>query len=495
MSAKIPWLILIASILLLGFYFIVFAKAQIAGDVAEYYGMTVSILNHGDVSLRNNDKVEIEKYLPATYFSDPQYYMTGKNNVRYPVHFVFYSYLLIPSRILLSIFGINPLVSFPVTNIIILAAALIFIFKKYVKEPGERLFLLFLVYFSPLIFFLGWPGPEIYYICLIFLSIFAFLHKEYFLSAFLSALSSWQSQPLIIISFALTIYMVADYLLKHRKNPVQEINFRRYEWLFRPLLVFILILIPYFLSYIQFGLLTPWTNIQNGWTEINGFGLQNISLRKLYEQFFDLNMGLFWYAPFTLVTGFYYLIKRIIIDNKAIFLSAIYFITAFFYQTNPAWNYGTAGYGPTRHIVYILPLFIAFAIYFLHERKLNIITSITLFILLGLQTLSMNMNGWVNPDFRNSLRNNYYAGYILDNFPSLYTPTPEIFVDRTNQTDLDHPTSGFYKYRGYCTKAYVLSGELNNLVNQCGYIPVEQKKLIIAGLKALDPYQGIYVNY
>ncbi|MCL4338735.1 hypothetical protein M1271_03535 [Patescibacteria group bacterium] len=495
MSAKIPWLILGASILILGFYFLFFGKIQIAGDIVEYYGMTVSILNHGDVSLRNSDKTDIEKYLPAAYFSDPQYYMVGANQVRYPVHFPFYAYLLIPSRIILSLMGANPMLSFPLTNILILASVLIYAFRKYIKEPDKRLFLLFLVYFSPLIFFLGWPGPEIYYTGLIFISILAFISGEYFLSAFFSALASWQSQPLIVVSFITVIYMVIDTLVKFKKNRVAEKNSNNYLLVIKSLSILLLMFIPYVFSYFQFGLLTPWTNIRNGWTEINGFGLQNISLKKLFEQFFDLNMGLFWYAPFTLVIGFYYLIKRIIVDNKAVFLSAIYLVTAFFYQTNPAWNYGTAGYGPTRHIVYILPLFIVLAIDFLHEKKLSIITSIIFFILLCLQTISMNMNGWVNPDFRNSLRNNYYAIYILDNFPSLYNPTPEIFVDRTNQTDLDHPTSGFYKYKGYCTKAYVLSDELNNLENQCGYIPTEQKKSIIAGLKTLNPYQGIYVNY
>jgi hypothetical protein len=41
---------------------------------------------------------------------------------------------------------------------------------------------------------------------------------------------------------------------------------------------------------------------------------------------------------------------RFRIDQPLYYYSSV--ITAFFYQTNPAWYHGTSGYGPSRHAIF-----------------------------------------------------------------------------------------------------------------------------------------------
>jgi hypothetical protein len=226
--------------------------------------------------------------------------------------------------------------------------------------------------------------------------------------------------------------------------------------------------VPYIYNYLIFGVLTPWTILNDGWTIINGFGMQNVGLRKLYEQFFDLNIGLFWYAPLILIIGVYYALKTTRKDKKGIFVLGSLILTAIFYQTNPAWNYGTAGYGPTRHILFVIPFLIIILVDHLQYKVKHIV--LLGFIVLT-QLYALSFNGYLTPDFTNSLRHSVFASFVLDYFPDLYNPTPEIFVDRTNHTDLKYISSAIYKYNGICRKAYILKHETDILKKECGYIP------------------------
>lgn len=494
MSAKLLWSIFLGiNLCLLGF-FITSYKPQIAGDVVEYFGMTVSLFHHGDVGLTSEDQKEIERYLPHEYFNDPQYYIRGADQNRTPVHFIFYSYLLLPSRIILAILGIDPLLSFPITNLVILGVFLAFIMKRYIKIPKIGFILLLLIYLSPIVSFITWPGPDIYYISLILFAVFAFFHEEYLTSAILSALASWHSQPLAVIAIGFILFNIRDSAMKSKINNKSIIPIITEKILLPATLLGLIIIFPYIYNYLQFGVWTPWTIIQNGWTQINGFGLQNIILQKFLDQFVDYNTGIFWYAPFIFVIGIYEFYRNRK-NNNLIIISLIFLVTSLFYETNPAWHYGTAGFGPSRHIMFILPLLLFYTLNGIINIRKTYLLIFAVVVLGSIQLFSLYFNGFINPDFRNALKHNPYAGYILKNYPSLYNPTPEIFVDRTNRTDLDHPTSAFYKIDDYCRKAFVLASNIEMLKVECGFIPLEIRNTLLTEMKSLKPYEGIYVNY
>jgi len=229
----------------------------------------------------------------------------------------------------------------------------------------------------------------------------------------------------------------------------------------------ILALIPYAYNFIIFGTFTPWTILKDGWTLIHGFGPQNMSLKKLFEQFFDLNFGLFWYAPMLLILG----VTSVIVNRKnlqLVFTALSMIITAFFYQTNPAWHYGTSGFGPSRHAIFLLPFLIYASILLLEKFFLR---KVALVLLVITQLVIMSFNGFLFPNLLNTLQMSPYAAYVLDHAASLYNPTPEIFVDRTLHQDYSYPHSAYYKYQGSCTKAYVLITDKDALVANCGFIP------------------------
>jgi len=469
MKDKIIWLGFILISLALFIYFLFSAPVQLAGDIAEYYGITQSLINHQGFNLTPQDQIDLEKVLHKAYFSDPTYYIQGIEGKRYPVHFVFYSILALPVRIILSLFSINPLKSLSITNLSIFLATNLVILKNFIKSTSKRIIYLILIFLSPLVFFISWPGVDIFYICMLMLAVFSFYNKKYPMSVIFASLASWHSQPLIIVWFDFLAYLT----FKKRKV----------NW-YLAVSSFFLVCLPYLYNYLAFEVLTPWTIFREGWTERFGFGLQNASFKKFFELFFDLNMGFFWYAPFIFIFGAYSFFKTSKKRKILIFTLLLLITTAFFYQTNPAWHYGTAGYGPSRHSLYLLP----FLIYFIVEEfKKTSRTTVFIILLIITQSYILYFNSFLSPKFQKTLYHSPYARFVLNNAPFLYNPTPEIFVDRTAHTDKKYISSAVYKYGSECKKAYILKGEEDLLMKVCGSLSKEQLKY--------DKFGGAYIDY
>lgn len=491
----------ISTILILGLAlalsaFVLHKPVQQAGDIVEYYGVTQSLANHGGISLTQIDQKNLETVLHPAYFSDPQYYVTGRDGARWPVHFFFYSLLLIPIRLGLQLFSAPELYTLSLTNILILTVTALFVVHNFLQHNRSRMLFLILFYLSPLLFFITWPGADLLYICLLLISVFYFFEKNYFKAALFASVASWQSQPLAIIAVFMTLYYVEIAFRQRGRNKKSVLQI-----LISSFYLLILIALPYLYNLYAFGVLTPWTRFENGWTFINGFGMQNIRISKLFEQFFDPNIGLFWYAPLLGLLVLYILVRfvqklslptsEVVRHNfHKIVLFGVFVCTAFFYQTNPAWHYGTAGYGPTRHILFFIPFLIVWILSSwlalplkAQQRgvqdqskdsgvtRLSGLHRMTLALLVIIQLYALSLNGFVTPNFEHTLHNSPYAAFILNTMPRLYNPTPELFVDRTSHTDLDHPTSAVYKYNGVCKKAYILQTDAQLLINECRNIP------------------------
>jgi hypothetical protein len=465
--------------LFLSLLFFILFKVEVKpdGDIVEYYGVTETVLNHASLDLRQNDIDLLLSYIDAPKFENPGYYLSGREHNRYPVHFWAYSLLLIPARLGLETLGFNPLLSLPVTNLLIFALSLIFVYHKFVR-PSRRLAYLSLLLFSPLIFYLTWPGPDMWYLCLLLIAVFYAFKKHYSQAAFLTALASWHSQPLVLLA----ILFSALALYENRQTIMLVLG------------AGMVTTVPYLYNLYAFGTLTPWLGLQNAYASINGFGLQNISIFKLFEQFFDPNIGLFWYGSvliFLSIIGIKHFWQERQWERLVVVLG--FLLTALFYQTNPAWHYGTTGYGPTRHIIFFLPLLIYLSLKNSHKVKGGLLGGMFV-ICIAIQGYSLLFNGFIYPDTTRSLFHTPYARYFLNNYPQVYNPTPEIFIDRTLNLDTMLPQSAIYREQGICKKAYILPNGQFLLKQKCGFIPKSERNKL-KKLENLSIYQGVYVNY
>jgi len=478
MKAKLFWTI--SSFIFLILLFFILTKVQIKpdGDIVEYYGVTETLLNHGSLDLRAGDITKLEQYIDAPKFDNPGYYLLGRFGGRYPVHFWAYSLLLIPARLTLEALGANPLLSFPLTNLFLLFGTLIFLLKRFLKKPLSQVLFFVLVFSSPLVFYLTWPGPDMLYLGLLLIAVFYSFQKQLRTAAYLVALASWHSQPLA----ALAVGLIILNLWKERR--LLGIGWGAVS----------IAALPYLYNLYAFGVFTPWTLLENTYAQINGFGLSNLSLKKFFEQFFDLNLGLFWYSPLLIYFSARYFIRKLQKRQwEHIVIITGFLLTAFFYQTNPAWHYGTTGFGPTRHIIFILPLLIFLSLKYAQKAPKRAFGFVSV-VFLVLQGYSLFFNNYFYPDTTRALYHNPYAQYVLDNHPQLYNPSPEIFIDRTLHSDGMFPQTAVYQTAGFCRKAYLLPGGVAQVRAECGFIPeTEIGKLKL--LNNLSKYEGIYLNY
>lgn len=450
-----------------------------AGDIAEYYGVTESLLRHGSLRLTDEDKNALSASLHPEYFTNPGYYLTGTDGYRYPMHFVGYSILLTPFRFLLEQFGIHPLLVFPLVNTLLLTLTVVYAMQRFFHASHKQFALFFLLFSSPLLSFLLWPGPDILFLCLFFIALCFYMERQWLTAGIFAALASWHSQPIMVMTAGILAVSAYELRASVKKNGG--------KYVMSVLTIIGLAAVPYLYNYLHFATWTPWTILQDFWTKTYGFGLHNIRAQKLFEQLFDLNVGVFWYAPILTVAGLWQAYKNGTKHAHALWLAVLMLLTLLAYQTNPAWHYGTSGYGPSRHAVILVPYLIVLVLYS-HMRVAKEITIVALIALTQIVTLSTN--SLLYPVFSNTLSHAPQATFVLDHYPALYNPTPEIFVDRTNHTDMDHPTSAIYKTNGVCKKAYVLAADIDWAIENCGAFPINQQAAIQHTIT-----DGFYVSY
>ena len=489
MKRLLPWLALGCVSILMLMAFLTTYTPQQAGDIANYFGVTESVKNHLTPELRDTDKNTLATLVHPAYFDNPIYYnVPSPSGLRYSMHFIAYSYLITPIRIGLESLQYNPLLVFPVANSIILVLTLSFLCAS-LRDYKQKLIVLMLVLLSPLLSFLAWPGPDLWVLSLLLIAAYWYHIKHYWPATFITAIASWHSQPLLALSMGVAIMATANIwkgIILHKKYPLHPLRITVHKsiWLF------IILALPYIYNYWAFGVLTPWTKLQDGWTLLYGFGIHNLNVEKLFSQLFDINTGIFWYIPVGVaawMTVIFWAVKKNHLPT--ILLAASLLLTAILYQTNPAFHYGTAGFGPSRHIVFLTPFLILAIIEVLAGVKRRVGYGILAVYILT-QSLILTMNGWLAPDFTNSLRHTPIASYLLTHAPSLYTPLPEIFVDRTTEHDADHPTSAIYKTNGTCTKAYILPLDIPKLLNEC-----KTGTMRTSGSIYDERKDGIYVTY
>jgi hypothetical protein len=320
--------------------------------------------------------------------------------------------------------------------------------------------------------FLSWPGPDVLFLSLLLVGVMAFLHKKYILAVIFTVLASWNSQPILVVGLGMVFWVLVQQTTVVFEKNSQKVLLRwskkNYHLMRGLLLALGLAVVPYFYNRWAFGVYSPWTLLQDNWTQQFGFGIHNISLWKLYEQVFDLNTGLFWWAPLLVILGCVWIYKSSRNDRKVGFLGILMVLAAFLYQTNPGWHYGTAGFGPNRHSIFLLPFLAAILVSKFDLSRKN---SWWFGILFFWQLLMLGVNGGMSPNFTKALFHSPQAELILTHAPWAYSPSAEIFIDRTTHEDKPFLRTAVFEVQGECRKAYVLPDDWQMVEERCGKFP------------------------
>jgi len=428
------------------------------GDAGEYLLMLESLHLHGSPELRPGDVESLRSLVARDSLSIdesrvlPNYHRAGSGKF-YCYHFWAYPLAGLPARALLQTIGLSPLRALPLTNALLFGLALVVVGLL----PWARvrpLWLVGLLAFSPALAFVMWPHPEVFTFAFVTLALALSLSGYTAAGVLASALASLQNPPLVLLVGAL---LVAAFVSAWRK--------RRLRGAILPLLAGLPALVPPLFFQWNFGV---W-NLSVRPSE----AADSLSALRALDLAIDLNLGLLPHAPVTLALGLGVALVGLLRRRPQPALEVLLLLPllAIACTANSNWNNDTAG--PSRYVVWMFPL-LAFAAAGgggAPERPPGRAAAWALALALATQAVPLAARGGplAPSDF---LRHSMAARYVLDRWPRLYRPAPEVFVERT----LGHegPYEGPVVYLdavGRCRKAWLQPRHTEKLTELCGAPP------------------------
>jgi hypothetical protein len=438
----------VLSVLILG-YMLNF-RSKMYGDGGEYYLMLESFANHKSFDLREPDWLEVQQQITDNSDKSDMYiyegfpyqgYFLAKDNKYYSYHFWFYSFINYPIKFFIHHLKLNETNVFQITNSLLLSFTLIFS-TIYIKLPQfKKLIILFLILLNPVIWYISWPHPEIFCYCLVTMSLIMFINRHFKSAIFFSSIASIQNTPIIFLSLFFVIYY---FYLKGKPKSLSHF--------FKIISSFIICLIPsalplmfYYLKYHSFNLIMSY-----GYSDI-----KYISLHKVFELFFDFNIGILPYMPlfflFVVAICLYYLGDLIrsgsvyhffkFQDAKDIVsiigLLLVLIIQLLISSSTKNWNSGMLG--PARYTIWtIIPIFIAISIIFISKKNTYIYT-IFLISSVFCNAFIIAYYGFLDPNSQkiSEIKYSYLSKIVLEVLPSCYNPSTDIFIARTLQKPIN----------------------------------------------------------
>lgn len=410
------------------------------GDGPEYVLMTESFYNHFSPEIKIQDVKQIidknseyektndiykKDFYYAIYNSlkinynnydlgDKWCYFKAKNNNYYCYHFWFYSLINVPARCLTEVLSIHPIISFYITNIILILLVVAYILFLYRNTCNFNRILFSIIFiFSSVFWYIVWPHSECFSSTLLLLSILLFFDKRYFLALLFSSLASTQNPPIFILSLYYIIKIFWSY----------KINIRL---LFKIFICSVWLLLPSVFYYILYG--KPNLIIDRGYLDS-----ANITWTRYWGVFFDLDQGIILsqpvLLPLVIIFFIYYFIKNI---NKLTYESLLILtliIMPFFYMSIGNWNPGESIIN--RYFVWTSMIVIGVYFYFFNINRF-IFKIITSFLALT-QCFCIFAFGGINQSVCGTNEHTKLAKWVLNNFPDYYNPDPTIFNIRTTE--------------------------------------------------------------
>lgn len=338
-----------------------------------------------------------------------------KRNV-YSIHFISYSVLALPFRMLFEKIEVEPLKAFIALNFSLLLIVVFYLLFFYHTEDKFRIPLSILFICSPFSWYISWVHADYFIASLAFLSILLFADKRHYLSILVMALAATQNQTFVLICIAMSIL----YLIRN------NYQIKSFLYLIVPGIICILHPIYNKILFDEWSLITFFK-----YTDI-----RNISLLRYFSFFFDLNQGMMIGFPVSMALAaiFYFQNKKKISDllGAESFVLVVVLLSIIPCLSFNAWNLGQAVIN--RYAIWFGGLLFAYVI--IHHQKFNLIIWSLLFLQMSYVGFIIKKKGFFIPEWDNEEIKPHVA-WIWKKAPWLYNPDPKIFYERTQRKWLD----------------------------------------------------------
>jgi len=445
-----------------------------AGDAGEYLAMAESLWRHGTPEMRPGDVyglAAVASGMADINFADVRRgYFEDRAGARLSYHFWGYSALGLPVRAVLRLTGARAVRALPLANALLFSAALWAVAQARRLCGTERLALTCLLLFSPALWLLLWPHPEVYTFSMVTLALVGLSARKLGAALLATSAAAMQNPPLIVLAGAIWILILKDRVLVPASLAVRVRALALAGLLSLPAVV------PMVYFYVHFG--TPSVIARQG-----GATLDVLSLRKALELFFDLDLGLLPCVPIVILAWAAGVAVCLVRRTVALdFLAAAVLLPmALMCSTTTNWNHGATG--PSRYAVWMTPLLYgAFLAWRTRLGGSDTAPPHAYRVLLAAAVatqaaITLGRGGpLARPDY---LDHSAAARFALRHAPTLYNPSPEIFVARTLHLDapgyLDLTRPVLYRDGGTCRKAWARPEDLDALAAACGRTPRRER--------------------
>jgi len=455
------------------------------GGAPEYLLMAQSWAAHGSPELRPSDVDALRRDAARSGLGvDPGdalgNYFEGRNGRFYCYHFWFYPLLTLPARAVLSAAGADPLKAGPLTNAVVLGAAIAAVLLLAPVGGLARRAAAALLLSSPVLGFLLWPHPEVLSFSMATLALVAGMRGASGLAALAAAVASIQNPPLALLA----VFEAARPFLSGAPVPRS-----RRLWLTLAAAAVAVLASPlFFLAQFRTANLAAYETA----------GAESVGLGKAAGLMLDLDLGLVRYAPLTvlLALAFVPLIARGRWRRLEGALLAVLALLMLACSATGNWNHGTTG--PSRYVVWLFPM-IAYLLVLgptatdLLRRHPRVFTSI-LIVAAGAQVVVAAARGGVQSPL-DYLDHSRLARAVLDRWPSAYSPPEEVFRERTAHTEVDLDGPFIHERDGQCRKALARWKHADMLLAHCGPLPDDVRPFFESRPPKEEKSRWVYVNY
>lgn len=451
------------------------------GDAGEYLLMGESWFRHGSPEVRMDDLTALERRLKdAGYAFDRDdvlgNYFQGASGRSYCYHAPWYSLLTVGPRALLRRFGLDELRAAPVTNAVLLSAALAGILFWSPAAPVVRRLAAGLLLTSPALAYVRWPHADVYSVALSALALVFFRRGHGPLAVLLAGLASAQTPPVALLAGFFFLAFAARRLRERQWRALAVLALAAVVVLLSPLFFFL-----------EFG--TPnMAAYQTADVRATSFG-------RASELLVDLNVGLLPYVPLTVVL-FLWATVRTLRAGRGLDrgLLAVWALMLLVSTAQGNWNHGMSG--PSRFVVWTLPI-----VYDLITLAPGALAggawrgvSAVIAAAVVLQGASAWARGGTGGRL-DHLQHSAAARFVLDRWPALYSPTHEVFAERTLHTEADFDGPFVYESGGRCRKALARWKHGGELRARCGELPPDSREIFDGRPPKPEKALWVYVDY
>ena len=426
---------------------VVYLQPRVEGDGTEYLLMQESFKNHGSPGFRDEDGISFGELIKRESIRSTSTqgwydgilmkniragkleaggYVLCRDGCYRSYHFWAYSLCSLPFRYICEFFGIEPVYSFGLLHAFLLSMAILTICRSDRFRFWERIGLAVGLLLICTLFYFDWIHPELFSTTFLAMAIIRFLDQKTPSALLFAAIASLQNQP---IALALPIFYLAHGLQSPDQRPVflrLLFPFTCWKSWLLTMLAALFVLLPSIYYLIYYGHPNPIA-------ALGGLSSRWITLSRLFSLWFDINQGIIVGYP-GLIAGVLILLplgcligkKKTLLDlGDAALLLILSLVISIPCLTQGNWNAGCAMM--TRYGLWIgIPLLFIFAL-LLRRVKYPANLAILLPVLL-LQFWVPSYTGYPARTFY--LKLNPLSVWVINRFPQLYNPDPEIFAER-----------------------------------------------------------------